>query len=206
MLGSHNSLSFLPCKWYMSLINIFAKCQSKSIIEQFNSGVRFFDFRLKVYPDGSYCYAHGLVEYNAGKHIIHSFSYLMGLLKTLASKEDPIYFRVLLEYNECPDDYIHIFHQLQNIIQRIYTENADKEKVIFCGAYNKWEWDYKTPIIPAYNDTYPKITNKYSSVLGWKRYLWCIPWIYAKLYNDKFKSQYADILDSRTDVLMLDFV
>lgn len=63
MLGSHNSLTYLPCrKWWMYLINWAAKCQSKTLSRQFHDGVSYFDFRVRFKNDQPVI-AHGLIEY-----------------------------------------------------------------------------------------------------------------------------------------------
>lgn len=65
MLGSHNSLTSYSCPWYLRVFNAFARCQSKTLEEQLKAGVQFFDLRIKMRADGSYCFAHGLMKYKA---------------------------------------------------------------------------------------------------------------------------------------------
>lgn len=61
-LGSHNSLTYLPVKqWYLKPFKWVAKCQSKTIDEQFcDYGVRLFDIRVK-FNNGEPVVAHGFM-------------------------------------------------------------------------------------------------------------------------------------------------
>ena len=76
MLGSHNSLTYLPCrKWWMYLINWAAKCQSKTLSEQFHNGAKYFDFRVR-FKDGKPVIAHGLIEYKGNiDHMVANLNY-----------------------------------------------------------------------------------------------------------------------------------
>ena len=48
VIGSHNSLSYLPLKhWWQKPLRIFARCQSMTLQEQYDEGVRLFDIRKK---------------------------------------------------------------------------------------------------------------------------------------------------------------
>lgn len=60
-IGTHNSATGEKGKGFLSWIgSIFAKCQSKTIKEQYEAGSRFFDIRVKKYKDGLWHCAHGL--------------------------------------------------------------------------------------------------------------------------------------------------
>lgn len=61
MIGSHNSLTYLPVKqWYLKPFGWMARCQSKTLNEQFYIyGVRLFDFRVRFDKDGGIIHAHG---------------------------------------------------------------------------------------------------------------------------------------------------
>ena len=55
ILGSHNTMSYLtPRNWFYKLIAFTAKCQSKSIQEQYEKyDVRLFDLRFRFNKKGS---------------------------------------------------------------------------------------------------------------------------------------------------------
>lgn len=194
MLGSHNSCTYLPCKhWWMYLINWAAKCQSKTLSEQFHAGVRYFDIRVKWNEkDKEWVLAHGLVEYK-GK--------LNRILETLNSLavfyNEDIYVRFLIEYNKIPDD------EATKIINlKAYVGNARGRFPRLTYHLIETKWDEK--VIEEYTK-YIYLIHKYSSVLGWKRFLW-IPYCYAKLHNKEAKEKYEDIIKSEGSVLMMDFI
>lgn len=69
MIGSHNSMSYLPPKhWFWRLFTPFWRCQNKTIKEQIYAGVRFFDIRV-VWDKKLDCwqFAHGLVRFGWAK-------------------------------------------------------------------------------------------------------------------------------------------
>lgn len=192
MLGSHNTLTAYPCRWYMKIANIWSKCQEKQLTEQAEAGVRFFDIRVKLDKYDTLVYAHGIVQYDFNETIYHLLTYLSYLADEYKTT---FYYRIVLEHNKCPKDW-------QYHVKRVKEELdwcTKKDNLVFTGAYSKWDEKCFLP-----GNSLP-ITHKYSSVLGWKRFLW-IPWVYAKLHNKKFKKQYKDIIDSDNEVLMLDFV
>lgn len=94
MLGSHNSLTGYPCKWYLIPFNIFSKCQSGTIEQQLQKNVKFFDIRIKVKSDGSYYVSHGLARY-----ITESYSSIIEKLRYYSEQDhNHLYYRVMLEY------------------------------------------------------------------------------------------------------------
>nr|DAH13270.1 MAG TPA: hypothetical protein [Caudoviricetes sp.] len=65
MIGSHNSMTYLPPKnILMRLFTPFWRCQNKTIKEQIDAGVEFFDLRV-VWDRKLHCwqFAHGLVRF-----------------------------------------------------------------------------------------------------------------------------------------------
>lgn len=194
MLGSHNSLTAYPCPWRLKLFNVFSKCQSKDIDEQLAIGVRFFDIRIKMKPDGSYCFAHGLVKYKC-----KSLSCILDRLIDYSNGvEENVYFRVMLEYNKEPKHYDEI---KQRLIELISSIMRGTDAIYFCGAYAKWSYEEIMS-----GNIYLPITHKYSSCIGWKRFIHCVPYLYAKKRNKGFKEEYKDVLNSDNEVLLLDFV
>lgn len=195
MLGSHNSLSYLPCrKWWMYLINWAAKCQSKTLSEQFHSGVRYFDIRLKWNEKGrNFVIAHGIIEYKG------SIDRIVEVLNSLAKfYNEKVYVRFLLEYNKMPDDEAcKILYFKQNVnYWRGHYPNLTYHLI-------ETKWDEK--VIEGYTSGIV-LSHHYSSVLGWKRFLW-IPYWYAKLHNKKVKENYIGAInDNNKLVIMLDFI
>lgn len=64
-LGTHNSLSYLrPRQWWLRPFNWIARCQSMTIKEQWDYGVRYFDIRVKYDKNGVAKSGHGLMSYD----------------------------------------------------------------------------------------------------------------------------------------------
>lgn len=62
LLGTHNSLSYFPCQWYLRPFAWIGKCQSLNLAEQYQKGVRYFDVRVKYVNDKAVS-GHGLLTY-----------------------------------------------------------------------------------------------------------------------------------------------
>ena len=86
MIGSHNTLSYLPPKNLLGKITrLWNKCQDKTIEEQFNSGVDYFDIRIDFYSDNNWHFVHNKVDYgvvndNIWKYIINIFHKLVNVI------------------------------------------------------------------------------------------------------------------------------
>lgn len=91
MIGSHNSMSYLPPKhWFWRLFTPFWRCQNKTIEEQIKAGVEFFD--LRVVWDRKLCcwrFAHGLVTFKGSIYLVYdTVRYL---------EEQDLRYRIVLE-------------------------------------------------------------------------------------------------------------
>lgn len=195
MLGSHNSLTYLPCrKWWMYLINWATKCQSKTLSEQFHDGVRYFDIRLKWdNRKETWIIAHGLIEYKGN---------IRRVLETLDSLAEfynkKLYVRFMLEYNKRPDDEAIKIIKLRNFVRYARGEYSNIRYHLI-----ETKWDEKVIEIYSNNIT---LIHSYSSVLGCKRFF-CIPYWYAKFHNKENRKTFKNSLEDKDDkVLMLDFV
>lgn len=195
MLGSHNSFTYLPCrKWWMYLINWTAKCQSKSLIEQFGNGVRYFDVRVRFDKNDKPVFAHGLIEY---KGVVENY---IGLLNEIARvHQEDVYVRFVLEFNKEPDDY---FNQCK-LLNKFIANLRDKyTNIIYDYSMTKWNEED----LNRYNTKMIYLFHRYSSTLKWKRFFW-IPYCYAKLHNRDIRNTWwLELKDREQRVLMLDFV
>ena len=195
MLGSHNSLTYLPCrKWWMYLINWAAKCQSKTLSEQFHDGVRYFDIRLKWDSrKETWIITRGLIEYKGN---------IRRVLETLNSLaefyNEKLYVRFILEYNKRPNDEATKIIKLRNFVRYARGEYSN---IMYHLIETKWD----KKVIEAYSNNIVLI-HSYSSVLGWKKFF-LIPYWYAKLHNKENRKTFkASLEDKDNKVLMLDFV
>lgn len=188
ILGSHNSWSYLPPKkWWMKLIAFTAKCQSKTIQEQYSKyNVRCFDLRIRFDKNDKLVIAHGIVEYDYSEKDL---------------------FKDLTYINNRNDCFVRVLHEVRT--KKAYTEKGVKLFDEFC---TKLEKDY--PNIQFYNgknlynykvdhyfDSNIIEDGKYASVCSPKLIDDWIPWIYARLNNKKNLKK-----GTSADILHIDFV
>lgn len=197
MLGSHNSLTYLPCrKWWMYLINWAAKCQSKTLNTQFHDGAKYFDFRIR-FKDGKPVIAHGLIEYKGNiDYMVANLNYFAEYFK------ETIYLRFVLEYNKIPEDFA---SQIASLVNLVRYYRGKYPNITYTYIMSKWNEQKVATYYSKDTDT-PTLIHKYSSVLKEKRFLW-IPYWYAKLHNKKNRKVFKHVLEDKdSQVLMLDFV
>jgi len=183
ILGSHNSWSYLPVrKWWMKPLSFTARCQSKTIREQYDLGVRCFDLRVR-WERWQFRVAHGIVEYDITE------SQLMDDLAFLDSKGDCMV-RVLHEARTKGQ-----YEPSKPFFQSFcYVNTSEYQHIRFwCGRniYN-WEVDYRFGNDPTCEENYASVSCKW---LAW----W--PWLYARVMNHKIRKQ-----GSNSDILLIDYV
>ena len=184
ILGSHNSWSYLkPKHWYHRPIAFMARCQSLTIQEQYQQGVRCFDLRIR-YKKWKLQVAHGNMVYDITEKQL---------------KDD-------LEYIDSKGDcFVRILHEARTKKQYelskpffqsfCYTLNSDYPNIYWwCGRnlYN-WQRDYNF-------DKEPSCEEKYSSVTSPALDDWW-PWLYARLNNKMILAKGTD-----KEILLIDFV
>lgn len=175
-----------PKKWYMWPFHFMAKCQSKTIKEQYEKyGVRMFDLRIKFNSKGEACFAHGIMEYKAS--IDNTLEYLNTL--------DKVPVRILLENKA--GEYEKEFRKWCKDIKKKYTN------IKFFGGRNKYSWviiyhfKYKGP---TYLDKYSSNNKEEGKLTGTYLDDWC-PWLYA-IFNNKKNIKEG----TNKEFLLLDFV
>ena len=172
-----------PKKWWMYPFRFMAKCQSKSIEEQYEKyGIRMFDLRISYTEDCKAEFRHGLIAYTGNVDEI---------LQYLNNRSDEVYVRLLLEVGEYAD-----------LQKQEWLFTLDCERFIrdynnikfFCG---RRKFDWKT--VFEFEIKEPDIIQKVSSMQGTKiDDLW--PWLYAKFNNRRSLKEVGD------EWLFLDFV
>ena len=91
-IASHDSLSGYPLKtWWFYPFTFTARCQTKTVRQQFNSGVRYFDLRVVKYK-GEWYGAHGAMIYNVKLKDVLTQLYSL----SLTYKSD-VYVRIIIE-------------------------------------------------------------------------------------------------------------
>ena len=197
ILATHNSLSsYQPKKWWMKILNPFAKCQNCDIITQWHRGVRMFDIRVRPHTGEA---AHGLVTYDIDVLLV------LGWLNTRAEEtKEKVYIRLCCENRGNLDKDEAWFKWYWHDCKSKYNH------LNFCGGYVKRGWykliDCKDP---EYLELY-RTFNVYKAKQGWKAKLKSIveyvlhptPKYWAKKDNAKYIEEYKDY----QSYIMLDFV
>lgn len=142
MKGSHNTMTYQkPTNLLGILLKWTAKCQSKNLKEQYQSGVRYFDIRL--YVSKNYVkFAHGLVNYG-------SF-YDSEVLNILAKKG--VKFRLILEKGDKK--------KFKKIVDGLLDNGWGDQIHYIVDDKKSWNVIWKNPnislITKDYYPTYPK--------------------------------------------------
>ncbi|MCM1220803.1 MAG: hypothetical protein NC548_40580 [Lachnospiraceae bacterium] len=195
-----------PKKWWMWFGRFIAKCQSIDYKQQYESGARWFDFRLSFPKDknGNYCqpvFSHGLMDYK-GATPTEVFEYF--------NDKPDVYCRIVLEKGG--DTEIDLF---KFYVAR-WMMTYPNLKITQIAKKNQWgmkliEPNATTPysLKDAYASTngyYPEY-QKLPGILRSKTWsglliddLW--PWIYAKFNNKKNIKKHKE----QNVVLLLDFI
>lgn len=173
----------------MRLLTPWSKCQNKTIAEQYNAGVRYFDVRIAFNKNGSIRLVHNWVKYPSSE--------LFEALRTLNNKSD-VYFRVLLDMRKKPKgventaDILRWFYGFLDYIMLNTTINISKA-IIF------WNWKH---II----DNGIEVTEYHASVSGkWYEYIGGLE-CWAELHNNNILASTSDIIQSDKEVLLIDYV
>ena len=181
MIGSHNSLTYLPVRqWYLKPFKWMAKCQSKPILDQYSKyGIRLFDFRVR-FDTGNPIIAHGPFEFESKTNCdVLEFLFWLDYVTELSG--DPVYVRLILESNK---------------------KMKDQDKQELCFQEFCEYCIHKYPHLTFFGGKKESWTAKIDD-------FW--PWLYAKLYNKKNYAKYylsagSYTLNDGFGVLFLDFV
>lgn len=196
MLATHNSVSGYPVAypWYAKgLVNLWSKCQSLTLEDQWDLGVRYFDFRVRKGKSGFVIVCHGLANYD--------ITFSQALLKILGCQTncgrgelEPVYIRTIWDHTN--------------------TDGSDKEDVIenyklmlegfpsfkFTGLYDKED----DSLMYAGYHSRPSTKEYHASSFKWWNLL--PPFIYSHFNNKKLHEEYKDFAESDSSYLMLDFI
>lgn len=190
MIGSHNSMSYLPIKGWRKIFKPWIQCQSLDIQSQVICGCQYFDIRLRKNKHGLWRVCHNTAIFK------YSLSKLIDTLTEPLFNEHHCRFRIILDVRKKPknaDKYKNEFLEL------IYTlKNLD---INIDSAIVFWEWkDYykhKKQLIQY---------EKHSSVCAsWYEYLLGTKWFAIK-YNSKYIKGYNKRCNTKQSVLLIDYI
>lgn len=187
IIGSHNTMSYMnPKHWWMKPFVFMARCQDKSIQEQYEHGVRLFDLRFVFDKKGKIGFAHGLMSFKGDVDEV---------LNYLNSLPEQVYVRILNERDKNYDLFIDKCNQIQLKYQNIK----------FFGGHNKKDWKQLFVFNNAVNlpiiDKYSSCNYDTSIQTGW--YLDDLyPRVYAFCLNKHWREKY----EHQNIYLLQDFV
>lgn len=194
IIGTHNSMTFLPPEhWYGWFMIPFARCQSKTIEEQWYDGARCFDLRIRFTKQGEPYFAHGLYECT---HKVKFIDVLTQLDKLILRDGQRAFVRLILEDPDKQNHnvvYFKAFCQAWETHQAFHTVN---KWIHFFGGNRKGDWaqivefDYK-----------PNLTQYVGSMMEDARwYEKFMPFAYAWRRNKKNKQ------NPQGDIAIYDFI
>lgn len=132
IIGTHNSMTFLPPEhWYGWFMTPFARCQNKTIEEQWYDGARCFDLRVKFDRRGNSHFAHGLYDcsnYFSPDDAIRKIEQLR-----YYSKED-VYVRLILEDSKAENYQAKYFRRACECTEEVF------KFIHFFGGNRKGDW------------------------------------------------------------------
>ena len=152
MIATHNSLSYTkPKYWFLRPFNFMAKCQTKSLQEQFAAGAKSFDLRFAKHR-GKWYGAHGLQLYKV------TLEDALDILIDLSFVE-PLYFRVLCEDTFWKkSDYIELKIVVDNYLSKINKHNL---RLLYLCSKRDWNDRFSTywEDVTENYDTYSMMAN-----------------------------------------------
>lgn len=189
MLGSHNSISYLPIKnkGLRKYTKIWSDCQKLTLLEQYSLGVRYFDIRLRLI-DNQWHLCHNRIDYG----YLYDCTDLFKLFK----KKD-VYYRFIFDERYKVDNTKEYTKKFTDFITKLKDENHLNIDCAICY----WDWDIKK-----YSNTITEVIEHHAGVSApWYLYLLGTKF-YAKHYNRKFLQSHIDDLSSNNKVLLIDFI
>ena len=122
----------------------FARCQNKTIEEQWYDGARCFDLRIRFTKKGEPYFAHGLYECT---HEVLPIDVLVKLYRLMIRYNQPAFVRLILEDPDRQNYNVVYFKTLCDEYRQCYKE------IHFFGGNRKGDWaqivefDYKPNLI-----------------------------------------------------------
>ena len=167
-IGTHNSATGEKGKGFLSLlVSPFAKCQRKTIEEQYNSGCRLFDLRVKN-CSGKLCFAHGL--WKSDKNIFQVLEFL---------DDHECFVMLTYEGKLKTNEEVKSFSDAVNILKKAFCKIRWLEISVKYGDNNKWQTIIKAEhSCPNQKNFIPLDGSSWHTFIP-------IPWLWNKLKKRK---------------------
>lgn len=185
MIGSHNSMSYLPPRnIWGKITRLWNKCQDKTIEEQYEAGIRYFDIRINLY-NYRWHFVHNKVDYGAVDNFIWKY---------IGERNIPI--RLIYDQRSKPNDISYSINRFRTYIIIL----REKYHIDIDSAITYWDWQEHI------EEPHIDIKEYHASVKAtWYQYLLGCKW-FANKYNafaKAFNIEYGTCPDR---VLLLDYV
>lgn len=178
-IATHNSCTGERGYSYTKLFTLFSRCQNKTIEEQFNAGVRYFDIRIRITERGIVS-AHGFWESE------RSIQSILRQLNDLAKNDSaPCYYSITYEGDL---EYKHFKKYVDS------WKGAYKNIILTFVAIKKPYWH----IVETKNLVYCENCYTILNFSTWHTFL-PIPWLWKKIYHNK-------VYFNKDSFKMVDFV
>lgn len=169
----------------------WGKCQNKTLKEQYDAGVRYFDVRVKIIND-KWHLVHNNVDYGRITY------YDLGDMFISIKATQCCYIRLILDIRKTPKNANEIENRFKLFVQRVKARLADSnfnlDSVI---VYWKWK-EYKLPNI--------EVKEYHASVSAkWYQYIFGTK-LFAKRHNKYARQTYYDYAEDNERVLLLDYI
>lgn len=186
MLGSHNSMSYLPIKGWRKILSPWTKCQSLTLEEQYQKGARYFDVRVRIHKgEWWYCHNNTLLE-----PINYDGNIVNGPLAWFKISKVPI--RVILDVRKRPKCAIAYQNSFLDLIVSLKSNG-----LLIDSAIVYWTWQ-------EYNDSKIIQDEYHASVSApWYQYILGTKW-FARHYNKKYLENRQHSGDNA--VILMDYI
>lgn len=186
MIGSHNSMSYLPIRGWRKVLAPWARCQNLTLQQQYELGVRYFDIRIKKIND-VWHFVHNNADLGLYAHHIEEI--------LLLSMRPDTWFRFILDERKTPCNPVEYKADFLHTIQRLIDRHVNIDSAIVF-----WEWkEYQK------GKVIRQLEYHTSVISPWYKYILGTKW-FAKAYNSKAEEDNKWTAQSNTDVLLLDYV
>lgn len=186
-IATHNSITGEKPSFWSVLLNPFAKCQNKTLVEQYNQGCRMFDIRV-IKKRNEYYGAHGWWR---TKRPLKDYLWQLSVVTTERVYISITYEGVFKNYNsrlECIsyyDDLINTFSNLHFIFGSLYAKHAE------LGISSAWGVLKQGVVLPENKQAFIPLDGR-----SWHTYI-PIPRLWNKLYSEphEFNNDYYKYVD-----------
>ena len=172
-IGTHNSATGGRLLWWLRplawVINPTSKCQSRTIKQQLEDGVRLFNLQV-AYDGERWYFSHGLALYE--EDVIET----LAMMKACGTEEVPIYFQLYLDKSVWHKQDVYMFSRL---VADIHVELCDKSFVMLTA------WVEGTDYYPCLRKEKLSLEEHYWTA-RWASEARCLldrlplPWLHAK--------------------------